>query len=108
MMEKLRIVGQTCPSLEVASAGTFILPLMAALLAAENTAGALQKETWLKMLPGRPLTHLALPRVLGSAAVSVRLSPLKPIHRPTIALAGSAGTTGAIAGFVPVSMTSGW
>src|SRR5882724_2776523 len=106
-MEKLRTVGQVCPSLAVASAGTFKLPLIAALSAAWKNAGALQYETWVKMLLGRPFTHLAPDRMLGFAAVSVRLLPLKPIQRATIALAGRFGTTGATAGFVPLSMTSG-
>src|SRR6266700_1919354 len=107
MTEKLRIVGQVCPSLAVASAGTFRLPLIAALLATWKNAGALQYETWVKMLPCRPFTHLAFHRLLGSAEASVRLSPLKPIQSATIAFAGSDGTTGATAGFVPLSMTSG-
>src|SRR5690348_1752932 len=107
-MEKLRMVGQVCPSFAFASAGTFNVPLIAALLAALKNAEALQNETWVKMLPGNPFTHFAFDRLCGSAEASVRLSPLNPIHRPTIALAGRFGTTGATAGFVPMSMTSGW
>jgi len=62
---------------------------MAALSATLKKAGALQYEIWVKMLPGSPFTQWAFPRLFGSAEVSVRLSPLKPIQSATIAFAGT-------------------
>src|SRR3569833_1016950 len=100
-IEKLRIVGQGFPSLAVAIAGTFNVPLIAALLASLKNAEALQNDTWVKMLPGRPFTQRAFDRLLVSDEASVRLAPLKPIQSATVAFAGKVGSTGATAGLVP-------
>ena len=77
------------------------------LLTAAKNATPLQKDTWPKIEPARPLTHFAPPRVAPVAPFRVRLVPLKPKSMVTTAPAGSVGTTGAAAGWVPWVMTSG-
>jgi len=82
--------------------------LIAALLAAPKNAGALQYETLSEDVAWQAVHAIG---VLQSVVVLFlgerQLVPLKPIQRATIALAGRFGTTGAAAGFVPLSMTSG-
>src|ERR1700722_17045845 len=106
---KLRVVGQVTPGALVAvpRAGIVVRPAVMSLLAAAKNATPLQKDTWPKIDPAMPLTHFAPPRVAPVAPLRVRLVPLKPKSMVTTAPAGSVGTTGAAAGWVPWVMTSG-
>src|SRR4029077_10653287 len=107
-MVKLRVVGQGCPVLaEVPLAGIVVRPLAMELLTAAKNATPLQKDTWPKIDPWIPLAHMASPRVMSVAPRRVRLVPLNPKSTVTTAPAGSVGTTGAAAGWVPCVMTSG-
>src|ERR1700749_4342533 len=107
-MVKLRVVGQGCPVLaEVPLAGIVVRPLAMDRLTAAKNATALQKDTWPKIDPWIPLTHLAWLSVVPVAPCKVRLVPLNPKSTVTTAPAGSVGTTGAAAGWVPCVMTSG-
>src|ERR1039458_9155112 len=100
---KLRVVGQVSPGtlVDVATAGIVVRPAAMSLLTAAKNATPLQKDTWPKIEPARPLTHFAPPRVAPVAPFSVRLVPLKPKSRVTTAPAGSVGTTGPAAGWGP-------
>ena len=106
---KLRVVGQVTPAalLAVPRAGIVVRPPAMALLAAAKNATPLQKDTWPKMDPARPLTHLPWRQRGPVAPFWVRLVPLKPKSMVTTAPAGSVGTTGAAAGWVPWVITSG-
>src|ERR1700722_14559532 len=101
---KSRIVGQALPSDAVPRGGTISWPFVTAALAAVMKAGALQYATCVKRLPPEPFTHLALVSVSMSLATNVRLLPWNPNQIATMAFAGSVGTIGGAAAFVPLSM----
>src|SRR5690349_20303871 len=105
-MVKSRVVGHGLPSRPLPTGGTVSLPALIAAFAAEKNAGALQYANWLKIESPCPLTH-APARKLPFESSSVRFSPLYPNQIPTTAFFGRAGTTGATAGRVPLSITSG-
>src|SRR5690349_12781665 len=105
-MVKSRVVGQGAPSLPVPRGGTVNRPAAMAVLADWKKAGALQYANWVNSDLPSPFTHLPAFR-LPLLFCNVRVSPLKPNQIPTTAPAGSVGTTGAAAGLVPLSMTSG-
>src|SRR4051812_24377342 len=106
-MKKSRTVGQGLPSIAVPAAGTFNLPAAIAALAAAKNADALQYANWPNTLPLEPLTHFASARLWPGDAFKVRSSALYPNQMPTIAPAGSVGTTGGTRGLSPLSTTSG-
>ena len=67
----------------------------------------LQNDTWPKMDPPSPFTQRPWNSAVRVAPTWVRLVPLKPKSMVTTAPAGSVGTTGMAAGWVPWVMTSG-
>src|ERR1700730_15435828 len=107
-MKKSRTVGHGLPSMAVPEAGTVNLPLATAAFAAVKNAGALQYENCPKMLPFKPLTHLASDKLSSPGVdLSSRLLPLNPNQVATMAPFGNVGTTGGTNGLSPLSMTSG-
>ena len=103
-----RVVRHGLPvAADVPAAGTVSLPAASARFTAWKKPVPLQKATWPKIEPFSPLTQrpwVSAPRL---APTRVRLVPLNPKSTVTTAPAGSVGTTGLTAGWVPCVMTSG-
>ncbi len=109
IMLKFRVVGQATPAafMAVPVAGTARVPAASARCAAWKNWVPLQNDTWPKMDPRSPFTQRPWNSAVRVAPTWVRLVPLKPKSMVTTAPAGSVGTTGVAAGWVPWVMTSG-